>query len=79
MEECRADALPDDVPVRARAHQHHLLVLHNLLHLRAHLAHGLAVDEVVGAPLRAVAVGLPLVVHVQEGQVVRLEYLRRNI
>ena len=67
MKECRANALPDDIPVCANTHHIHLLALHDLLELSAHLphlAHGLAVDEVVCAPLRTVAVSFPLVVYI---------------
>ena len=38
VEECRADALPDDVPVRAHAQQRHLLRLHDLFQLGSHFA-----------------------------------------
>ena len=37
MEEGGADALPDDVPLAAGRDQLHLLLLHDLLQLRAHL------------------------------------------
>ena len=73
MEVGRADALPDDVPLVAGADHGHLLLVHDVLELLpdlAHLAHRLAVDEVVGGPLHGVAVGLPLQVDVEEGQVV---------
>ena len=59
MEEGGTDALPDDVPVRAAADELHLLVLHDLLQLGAHLPHlphRLDVDEVVRAPARRVPV-----------------------
>ena len=39
MEECSADALPDDVPLAAGRDEPHLLLLHDLLELRAHLPH----------------------------------------
>ena len=57
MEEGGTDALPDDVPIRAAADELHLLVLHDLLQLGAHLPHlphRLDVDEVVRAPARRV-------------------------
>ena len=59
VEEGCTDALPDDVPVRAAADELHLLVLHDLLQLGAHLPHlphRLDVDEVVRAPARRVPV-----------------------
>mmetsp|Transcript_24293 Transcript_24293/g.76457 ORF Transcript_24293/g.76457 Transcript_24293/m.76457 type:complete len:388 (-) Transcript_24293:519-1682(-) len=80
-----ADGLAHDVPRGPAAHQLDLLRLHDVHELRAHLprlAHALDVDEVVAAPVPAVPVVLPLVVRVQEGEVVALgheELLARGV
>ena len=73
-----ADAFAHHVPVGAAGAQLHLVLVHDLLQLLAHFAdfaHGFAVDVVVSAPDAAVAVLLPLVVDVKEGEVVALRYL----
>ena len=56
-------------------HQFHFLLLHDFSQLCpdfSNLPHGLDVDEVLAAPLARISVGLPLLVDVQVGQVVRL-------
>eukprot|EP00911_Craspedida_sp_UC1_P000718 UC1_evm2s548 len=42
----------------------------------SHLFHGFGVDKVLGGPAAAVAVGLPLLVHVEQGQVVALRHAK---
>ena len=82
VKEGGTNALPDDVPVSAAAHHLHLLALHDLLQLRAHLAnfpHRLDVDKMIRAPLTTVSVGFPLLVHVQVRQMIRLRNLKYKI
>mmetsp|Transcript_33920 Transcript_33920/g.85062 ORF Transcript_33920/g.85062 Transcript_33920/m.85062 type:complete len:319 (+) Transcript_33920:351-1307(+) len=70
-----ADGLAHDVPVGAARGERNLLAGQDVNHLGPHLlglAQPLGVQEVVRAPLRAVVVGLPLLVHVEQREVVRL-------
>ena len=70
-----ADGLAHHVPVRAARLHPHLELRADVEDLLAHLldlAHGLGVHEVARAPVAAVAVLLPLLVHVEQGEVVRL-------
>ena len=72
------NALADNVPLRSRRNELHLLSFHDVFQLLSHLshfAHGFRVDEVLLTPTRRVLVLLPLLVTVQQRQVVTLGYL----
>ena len=78
MKVCRTNALADNVPVGAAADHLELERDHDVLELLAnlaHLLHRLLVYEVIGAPVGRVAVELPLLVQVEQRQVVRLGHL----
>merc|ERR1712168_789380 len=79
MEVSSAYTFPSHIPVCATTDQLHLLGLHYLLQLSPHLPHllhGLHMDEMVRAPLTRVVISLPLLVHMEQGQMVRLRYTK---
>ena len=73
MEEARADALADGVPVCTTADEGHFLFGHDVEKLVSDFlgaTEGFGVQEVLGAPGIRVAVGFPLSVDMEKGQVV---------
>jgi len=76
-EKCGANGLANRVPAGTAALVRHFLGLHNGHHLLPHLVHlaqRFHVHEVLVAPVTAHAVVLPLLVHVQQREVVALRH-----
>ena len=75
MEVRRADGLAHDVPFRPAGHVIHLLLLHDVQQLRsdlAHLLHRFRVHVMLVAPCRGVLVVLPLLIYMQQRQMIAL-------
>jgi hypothetical protein len=71
----RANGGAADIPLRTAADHSHLLLLHDVEQLCAdlsRLAQAFHLQEVVIAPVATVPIGLPLLIHVQQCQVVAL-------
>ena len=83
--EPRADTLANYIPVRTATNERHFLRNHDIVKLFTHFlcpSERLGVEEVFYAPGVRIAVGPPLRVDVEEGQVVRFgneKFLARGI
>ena len=74
-----ADGFADDVPVNTRALLLHSHTLHDINELRADFTDflkGFGMNKVLRGPFVVVLVHLPLLVDIQQGQVVTLGYLK---